>query len=690
MSKRILSLVLSIVMITSVLVAMPVSATTADFTFSLLANGKSTATIKPDEYVDITLGVSKTDNSTSFDLCSIQDIVLYDPEYLELVSAKGYQNGGTQYISTLQGTNDSGAFIQFSRNSETSTQVALPFVAATIRFKALKEGSTTVQSSKTKLTCAGVTQTVAVTDTVINIAYEMKTLTFVSNGGTEFEPVTVKEGTNIRFDNYQPTKKGFLFKGWFFDQEFTHGIYGGITLEEDTTLYAKWVKETFDETTIEIIRDISPVKTGDTINFTINMGPVSDFGRICASLDIPDAFTYVPNSFRFADGLAEDLGFDVLEWLEDELKFRGSASAADYNDNSYTTIGYFQCTVNKPFSGSEKVLLTDLEIYSCETFADHTERFKIFSQMIRHYDPNITTCTLTFHTNGGTPVAPITVDAGRSVMFDKYTTTKSDAIFDGWYKEPSFKTKLVGLEVSCDATVYAKWRPATIALSFLNGDPALGTLKINGSAVPTGYETTFPLGEDVTISVEPAEGYYFVRCTPYPSGSGEAYYTSPFTFTVTQDVHYIVLVAEIPKRTVSGTVNSRLDANEKVTVELISNGNTLHQTTGTTSFSFGDILAGDYTLRFSKANHATYEHKFTLGEYNFNTTVWLHPIGDFNGDGTITSVDAARANAHAQHKNEITDSYQFKCLDVVGSDSTITTVDVMRINSHVRGTNKLW
>ncbi len=447
---------------------------------------------------------------------------------------------------------------------------------------------------------------------------------------------------------------------------------------------------TYDETTIEIIPDKSPVKTGDTINFTINMGSVSDFGRICASLDIPDAFTYVPNSFCFADGLAEDMGFDVMEWLEDDLKFRGNASAADYNDNAYTTIGYFQCTVNKPFSGSEKVWLTDLEVYSCETFADHTDRFKIFSLMIRHCDPNITTCTLTFDTNGGTPVDPITVDACQSVMFDKYTTTKSDAIFDGWYKEPSFKTKLVGLEVSCDATVYAKWRPATIGASIYNGDQALGTLKINGTTVPTGYETTFPLGEEVTISVEPAEGHYFVRCTPYPLSSGETYYTNPFTFTVTQDVHYIVLVAEIPKMTVSGTVNSRLDANEKVTVELISNGNTLYQTTGTTSFSFGDILAGDYILRFSKANHATYEHKFTLSEYNFNTTVWLNLIGDFNGDGAITTIDATRANAHTQGKNPITDPYQLKCLDVVGSDSTITTVDVMRINSHAKGINKLW
>lgn len=34
--------------------------------------------------------------------------------------------------------------------------------------------------------------------------------------------------------------------------------------------------------------------------------------------------------------------------------------------------------------------------------------------------------------------------------------------------------------------------------------------------------------------------------------------------------------------------------------------------------------------------------------------------------------------------------YALKCADVVGTDGTVTTMDAMRINAHAKGSNLLW
>lgn len=60
-----------------------------------------------------------------------------------------------------------------------------------------------------------------------------------------------------------------------------------------------------------------------------------------------------------------------------------------------------------------------------------------------------------------------------------------------------------------------------------------------------------------------------------------------------------------------------------------------------------------------------------------------------DGNGTVTTMDAMRANSHARGVTLLTD-YALKCADVVGTDGKVTTMDAMRINAHARGTAKLW
>ena len=132
-----------------------------------------------------------------------------------------------------------------------------------------------------------------------------------------------------------------------------------------------------ESTQLKVTADKTSAKPGDTITYTITMGPVSDMGSMQMCLDIPTGLTYVENSTELADGLKTTLGFDDVAWTEISKMINGVASAADYESNTDTVIAKFQCTVDADFSGTAEVGLTNLEFGSCQTFEYHTDRFSV-------------------------------------------------------------------------------------------------------------------------------------------------------------------------------------------------------------------------------------------------------------------------------------------------------------------------
>lgn len=94
---------------------------------------------------------------------------------------------------------------------------------------------TTVDGNKTA------TSTITVTSggggTITTKKY---TLTFNTDGGSEVASLEAKEGTKITLDKYVSEKSGYKFDGWYSDKELTKKVTE-ITLNKDTTVYAKWV-----------------------------------------------------------------------------------------------------------------------------------------------------------------------------------------------------------------------------------------------------------------------------------------------------------------------------------------------------------------------------------------------------------------------------------------------------------------
>lgn len=73
----------------------------------------------------------------------------------------------------------------------------------------------------------------------------------------------------------------------------------------------------------------------------------------------------------------------------------------------------------------------------------------------------LTYCTLTFETNGGTTVAPVTKEKDSVISLSQHTTEKTGYTFKGWYNDAALTKKVTSITLDSDKTVYAKWSKNT-------------------------------------------------------------------------------------------------------------------------------------------------------------------------------------------------------------------------------------
>ena len=70
--------------------------------------------------------------------------------------------------------------------------------------------------------------------------------------------------------------------------------------------------------------------------------------------------------------------------------------------------------------------------------------------------------TLTFETNGGDKLSPVSGSYNALIDLSKYAPKRSGYAFTGWYSERSLTNKVSGVYLTKDMTVYAGWRVTTV------------------------------------------------------------------------------------------------------------------------------------------------------------------------------------------------------------------------------------
>ena len=296
------------------------------------------------------------------------------------------------------------------------------------------------------------------------------TITFDTNGGSEIAPITQDYGTKITAPD-NPTRKGYTFKGW--DKEIPETMPA-----ENITVKAQW--------------EINPY----TITFDTNGGseiaPITqDYGtKITAPAD-PTRKGY---TFK---------GWD--KEIPETMPAENITVKAQWEINQYTIT--FDTN-----GGSEIAPIT--QDYGTEiTAPDNPTRkgytFMGWDKEIPETMPaeNITVkaqweinqYTITFDTNGGSEIAPITQDYGTKITAPDNPTRKGYT-FKGWNKE------IPETMPAENITITARWKDTEKP----TGEIIIGTNKWNEFLNGLTFGIFFKDTQEVTINAVDNSGVVFV------------------------------------------------------------------------------------------------------------------------------------------------------------------------------------
>ncbi len=296
------------------------------------------------------------------------------------------------------------------------------------------------------------------------------TITFDTNGGSEIAPITQDYGTQIAAPA-NPTRKGYTFKGW--DKEIPETMPA-----ENITVKAQWEINQY------------------TITFDTNGGseiaPITqDYGTEITAPDNPTRKGY---TFK---------GWD--KEIPKTMPAENITLKAQWEINQYTIT--FDTN-----GGSEIAPIT--QDYGTEiTAPDKPTRkgytFKGWDKEIPETMPaeNITVkaqweinqYTITFDTNGGSEIAPITQDYGTEITAPDNPTRKGYT-FKGWDKEIP---KTMPAE---NITITARWKDTEKP----TGEIIIGTNKWNEFLNELTFGIFFKDTQEVTINAVDNSGVVFV------------------------------------------------------------------------------------------------------------------------------------------------------------------------------------
>ncbi len=106
-------------------------------------------------------------------------------------------------------------------------------------------------------------------------------------------------------------------------------------------------------TYFKMTADKTEAQAGDTITYTVYLGPVEHIAGMKFKLRFPDGLSYVENSGKAADGIQSTLNAASAEFTESTKVWLVGSS--DYTSHTETVLMTFQCTVKEGATGNQEV-----------------------------------------------------------------------------------------------------------------------------------------------------------------------------------------------------------------------------------------------------------------------------------------------------------------------------------------------
>lgn len=233
----------------TLLLAMAVPAFAVDesrqFDFSLTVDGSAEKKAATGDIITVMFTLRRTDANEPYPLYAMQNEILYDGTFFELVPGSGMANNSIRTTDiTLRDGYHAFYMNRASFNAEGETWQANTMVG-TFQLKVIgTAGSSVIRSSNNFVSTKGGEDRYAATaQDVTVIVSDGCRIRFETNGGSEVPDQSVALGGKIKQPD-DPTKEGFYLEGWYSDMDLQHKWdFAKDTVSGNMTLYAKWTTE---------------------------------------------------------------------------------------------------------------------------------------------------------------------------------------------------------------------------------------------------------------------------------------------------------------------------------------------------------------------------------------------------------------------------------------------------------------
>ena len=348
--------------------------------------------------------------------------------------------------------------------------------------------------------------------------------------GLEAKSVEYDNGTTLSqeqvYDNWKETRPGYVFDGWYFDSARTRKVEGNVTINGDVRLYATSSLGRF------------------TLSFDTNGGteiaPISkNYGSEIEAVDNPTrtGYDFVRWNPSIPATMPDHNITVVAEWQVHSHSLTFIWGDGD-DERAVINLNYGEAVV-APTPTKTGYTLVDWGEEVPETMPDEDIFYYANWQINRH--------TITFDSNGGSPVDSITEDYGTAISAPE-SPTRDGYTFAGWFLSDSAYQYQFSTMPDQDLTLVAHWVDHGFTLTFVlnNGEANIVLVQSAGTdfeaPVPTrtGYDfegwtpdlpTTFP-AENMTLAANWKAHQYSIKRT-YVDGSDEiSTYTIEDVFTL--------------------------------------------------------------------------------------------------------------------------------------------------------------
>lgn len=343
-----------------------------------------------------------------------------------------------------------------------------------------------------------------------------RTLTYISNG-VEIGSRRAALGSTVALAG-TPTRAGYTFDGWGAEKRAASSPY---SVSGDVTFVAQWKASTYALT--------FSTGGGTAVQSMTNL-------KYADKVILPPAPSRAGNSFQgwqlgssvYSAGSAYTVygsqAFSAKWGYEISFGLNGGSGAVNkvsgpMGGPTYLPTGAGLSRTGHTFTGWNTSAAGTGTSYTAGCYCTFSASATLYAQ----WKPN--TYTLTFNSNGGSAVGPVTGVYGATVALAG-KPTRAGHTFLGWLSGSNSYSASSPYTVSGDKTFTAQWNVNTVSVSF-NLNNGSGTIPLPLAVIGTNQVTMPPQG-NIT-----REGYVFTGWNSNSAGTGASYTAGsvPYSFS---------------------------------------------------------------------------------------------------------------------------------------------------------------